>query len=642
MGNLSTLNERQKEAVLHTEGPLLIIAGAGAGKTKTLTHRIAHLVEKGIKPENILAITFTNKAAHEMRERAINLLLENREWREDGVPFISTFHSLGVHIIKNHASIFGLTRHFAIADEGDALSLIKDALKNLGFDPKEINPNKIRSIISRFKGDGVNKDEYTKIAQVRFEKIVAQVWVEYEKLLKQEKALDFDDLLLKTVELLRNHPEILKIYQDRFKYIHVDEYQDTNALQYNMVNLLVGKNKNICVVGDSDQNIYSWRGANIKNILNFEEDFPGAKVVLLERNYRSTKNILEAANAIISKNTVRKAKNLFTESKDGEKIDLVECFDENIEGRFIAGKIGDLVNEGKKYGDFAVLYRANFQSRAIEEAMLSAQIPYKVLGTKFFDRKEVKDVLSYIRASLNKESLSDIKRIINVPARGIGKVTIAKIFAGFTAELPATMQIKINNFYKLLDKIKEFSETSSPSEIVKFVIEESGLRKALKDGTSDDLERLENIEELVTVATSYDVLPLGEGIEKLLENSALASEQDSLLEKSDDAVRLMTVHASKGLEFDNVFITGLEQDLFPHKRNDSQSIEDQEEERRLFYVALTRAAKKIFLCFASIRTLFGNRLISTPSEFIYDIPEDLLERTVAHREFMGGKIIYLD
>jgi len=642
VGNLSTLNERQKEAVLHTEGPLLIIAGAGAGKTKTLTHRIAHLVEKGIKPENILAITFTNKAAHEMRERAINLLLENREWREDGVPFISTFHSLGVHIIKNHASIFGLTRHFAIADEGDALSLIKDALKNLGFDPKEINPNKIRSIISRFKGDGVNKDEYTKIAQVRFEKIVAQVWVEYEKLLKQEKALDFDDLLLKTVELLRNHPEILKIYQDRFKYIHVDEYQDTNALQYNMVNLLVGKNKNICVVGDSDQNIYSWRGANIKNILNFEEDFPGAKVVLLERNYRSTKNILEAANAIISKNTVRKAKNLFTESKDGEKIDLVECFDENIEGRFIAGKIGDLVNEGKKYGDFAVLYRANFQSRAIEEAMLSAQIPYKVLGTKFFDRKEVKDVLSYIRASLNKESLSDIKRIINVPARGIGKVTIAKIFAGFTAELPATMQIKINNFYKLLDKIKEFSETSSPSEIVKFVIEESGLRKALKDGTSDDLERLENIEELVTVATSYDVLPLGEGIEKLLENSALASEQDSLLEKSDDAVRLMTVHASKGLEFDNVFITGLEQDLFPHKRNDSQSIEDQEEERRLFYVALTRAAKKIFLCFASIRTLFGNRLISTPSEFIYDIPEDLLERTVAHREFMGGKIIYLD
>lgn len=638
MNHLLGLNERQTQAAMHTAGPLLIIAGAGAGKTKTITHRISHLIHQGVRPDEILAITFTNKAAKEMRERVFATLTKERT--HGGIPVVSTFHSLGVRILKEQAQRIGATRHFAILDESDALSLIKEALKSMGLDSKQWEPRKIKHVISRNKNEFIGVEEFSRDAISPFERIVAQVWKKYEELCKKENALDFDDLLLKTVLLFVQHPDILTLYQERWKYIHVDEYQDTNEVQYRLATLLAKKYRNICVVGDGDQNIYSWRGANLKNILSFEEDYPEAKVVMLEENYRSTETILEAANEVIKKNKVRKDKNLFTSKKGGEKIALFEGYDENEEAQSVAQTIYDYVKEGQDPKEIAILYRANFQSRVLEEALLVLGVPYQVLGVKFFERREIKDVLSYIRAALNRESLSDIKRIINTPARGIGKVTLDKLFAGDFAMLPAKMQMKINEFYAALERIKLYSETASPSALIKFTIETTGIERELKEGNDEELERLENIKELVTLATKYDLMPGVEGLEKLLEDAALASDQDTLDEKTKnpDAVRLMTIHASKGLEFDYVFITGLEDGLFPHRREgQAQKEEDREEERRLFYVALTRAKKKVFLSYASIRTIFGMRQISAPSEFLYDIPEHLVERNFGRNQ----KTIYI-
>jgi len=638
MPHLEGLNERQKEAALHTKGPLLIIAGAGAGKTKTLTERIVHLVKEGVAPEHILAITFTNKAAAEMRER-VHLALKKETPRTEGMPFVSTFHALGVYILRQEHAAAGLPKHFTIADEGDALSLVKEALEKNGLDPKQYEPRKIRSIISRQKGEFVTAGDFAEKAQSNLERIVARVWTTYETLLFREKSLDFDDLLLKTVLLFLQNPHIRERYQRRWQYLHIDEYQDTNEIQYTLSKLLVGPEKNICVVGDSDQNIYSWRGAKIKNILNFEEDYPNAKVVLLEENYRSTGTILEAANEVIGKNVVRKEKNLFTKKGKGETITLYEAYDEADEAGYVARTTEELFAKGAKPEEIAVLYRANFQSRVLEEALLGMNIPYQVLGVKFFDRKEIKDTLAYIRAALNGESLSDIKRIINFPPRGIGKATLAKLFAGAQSELPASMQKKIALFYELLDKIKAYAETHSPSETIKFTIIESGIEKTWKHGTSDEVERLENIEELATLAKAYDSLGPVEGLSVLLTNASLASDQDTLLE-GKTGLRLMTVHAAKGLEFKYVFVTGLEQDLFPHQRNHNASAEDAEEERRLMYVAITRAEKKLFLSWASIRTVFGSRQINAPSEFLYDIPEHLLERE--YNSGRPGKYIRLD
>ncbi len=638
MHYLDGLNDKQKEAALHTKGPLLIIAGAGAGKTKTLTHRIVTLVKEGISPEKILAITFTNKAASEMREKIRAALLKEIPG-DRNMPFVSTFHALGVFILREQHALISLPKYFTIADESDALSLIKEALEENGLDPKQYEPRKIKGIISRNKGDFVTATNFSERAQTSLERTVARVWTSYEKLLAREKALDFDDLLLKTVLLLSHNPNVREQYQERWHYVHIDEYQDTNEIQYELSKLLVGKGNHICVVGDSDQNIYSWRGAKIKNILNFETDYPDAKVVLLEENYRSTGTILEAANEVIKKNFVRKEKNLFTRKEKGETITIYEAYDEADEGAYVARTVYGLLESGIDPGAIAILYRANFQSRVLEEALLGTGVPYQVLGIKFFDRKEIKDTLAYVRASLNSESLSDIKRIINFPARGVGKVTLAKLFAGKQSELPATMQKKISLFYELLEKIKIYSETHSVSETIKFVILESGIEKTLKNGTSDEVERLENIEELVTLATAYDVLPQGDGIATLLTNAALASDQDTLLENKN-GVRLMTVHASKGLEFKYVFITGLEQDLFPHQRRAGASTEDGEEERRLMYVALTRAEKKLYLSWASIRTIFGSRQINAPSEFLYDIPESLTEKE--YNSGRQGKYITLE
>lgn len=682
--HLLGLNAKQKEAALHKDGPLLIVAGAGAGKTKTITHRIVNLILSGVAPEKILAVTFTNKAAKEMREKILKEISKNAKG-QNTIPFVSTFHSLGVYIIKENAHLLGLTKYFSILDEQDSVRLVKESLKELGLDPKQYEPRKIRSIISKEQGKFTHLSDYVEKANDpltgggHLSKIVAQVWNLYEKKKKGEQALDFDDLLLKSTKLLQDNEKIRKIYQEKWAYVHIDEYQDTNEVQYLMSKLLSANNKNICVVGDADQNIYSWRGANLKNILNFEKDYPNTTIILLEENYRSTKNILEAANEIIKKNKYRPDKNLFTENVIGEKIGIYEALDENYEADFIATKILELEDYassnfsslnpspntewgphdqkiergsvGKKVkhekitspeaqgninlSEIAILYRANFQSRVLEEAMLRYNIPYQVLGVKFFERKEIKDTLAYLRAALNPESLSDIKRIINFPVRGIGKVTLAKIFTKNIENLPTGRQVKINNFYKLLEEIKEKITSEKASAVIKFVVKKSGIENELQDGGEEELERLANIKELATLAIKYDELARGLGIERLLEDAALASDQDDLIinnEKKEqkNGVKLMTVHASKGLEFDYVFITGLEDGLFPASAKASagrpNEERDEEEERRLFYVALTRAKKKIFLSFTNFRTIFGSRNINAPSEFISDIPANLLEK----------------
>ncbi len=653
MNYLNSLNEKQKEAVLCTDGPLLIVAGAGAGKTKTITHRIIHLIHKGINPDAILAITFTNKAAKEMKERVMGML-EKREHGDivgdnlahpgfrRGVPFISTFHSLGVYIIKENAHMIGLTKHFSIIDESDALSIIKNIMKERDIDPKQNEPRKIKGIISRSKGDFIDVEEFSKNVGSAIQSIVAVIWREYERELKKQKALDFDDLLIESVKILKNNKDIREKYQDRWRYIHIDEYQDTNEVQYEMVKLLIGKERNLCVVGDTDQNIYSWRGANIKNMLHFEKDFPNSKIVMLEQNYRSTKNIIEAANSVIKKNEYRVPKNLFTENKEGESINICEAYDELAEANHVAETI-DMILREEEAENIAILYRANFQSRVLEEAILARQIPYQVLGVKFFERREIKDLLSYIKASLNRESLVDIKRIINVPARGIGKTTIAKLFANQFNEIPKATQEKINNFYNLLDNINEFITTHKASESIKYIIEKTGLEEKYKYGSTDEQEDLENMKELVSLALKYDDLEYG--IEKLLEDASLSSDQDTLIyeenkKENKKGVRLMTVHASKGLEFKYVFITGLEQDLFPHIKDGKKSKEDNEEERRLFYVALTRAKHKLYLSYATLRTIFGMKQVNSPSEFIYDIPEHLTSFEQKHSQ-SGDRVVYL-
>jgi DNA helicase-2/ATP-dependent DNA helicase PcrA len=627
---LKDLNGEQCEAVRATEGPLLIIAGAGAGKTKTITYRILHLIKKGVAPEEILAITFTNKAAKEKRERTLALLAKNRDLNLpvsfSSRPFVSTFHALGVHILKENAALLGIPRHFTIFDKSDGKRAIKDALEAMSLDPKQYEPGKIQSVISREKGNFVTSEEYAERAgNDFFSNIVSKAWQHYEKALRAEKALDFDDLLLKTALLLKNKPEALEHYQDIWKYIHIDEYQDTNRVQYMIAKLLSEKHKNICVVGDSDQNIYSWRGAQIRNILNFERDFPGAQTVLLERNYRSTKTILAAANTIIKKNKFRNEKSLFTDNPDGEKITCYEAYDEQDEARFVARKAKEIVAAGTDPSQIAVLYRANYQSRALEEAFLGGDIPYQVLGIRFFERKEVKDALSYIKAALNPDNISDLKRIINVPTRGIGKVTLLKVLANQKESLAGTARASVEKFFILLARIKETALHEKPSDLVRFVIREAGFEDSWRNGTDEDKERLENVRELVSLAAKYDEFTPEEGLEKFLTDAALASDQDELSE-TKQGVKLMTVHASKGLEFDCVFITGLEHGLFPSSRSETEApTEESEEERRLFYVALTRARTKVFLVHAQIRTIYGSKQVNMPSVFLSEIDEDLCE-----------------
>ncbi|GMQ95482.1 MAG: DNA helicase PcrA [Patescibacteria group bacterium] len=634
MEYLNGLNPAQKEAVLHKEGPLLIVAGAGTGKTRTLTHRIIHLIAKGIAPEHILAITFTNKAAKEMRERVTSLLsLQTIRRRasnslEGQGPFVSTFHALGVHILRESGECMGITRHFTILDKKDALATLKEVMKSQDLDPKQFATERLARAISVEKGKLTEPRIYAEAAGNQyFPRILSSVWLAYEISLKKQNALDFDDLIVKTVMLLKNHSDIRTHYLNRWRYIHIDEYQDTNTAQYELAKLLVGEGRNICAVGDSDQNIYGWRGANIQNILGFEKNYPGAKMVVLEENYRSTQNILAVANDIIRKNKIRKEKNLFTNNDEGEKISLFEAYDETDEAAFVAEKAGALMGDGAMPKNIAVLYRANFQSRVLEEAFLASGIPYQVLGVKFFERKEVKDMLAFIKAALNSANVHDMKRVINVPPRGIGKVTLARMSQGREGEFTRAMAEKVAHFRNLLASIKKTALKEKTSRLIMFILQETGLEKILREGSDEDKERLENIRELVTLAGKYDIFPPEEGVERLLSDAALATDQDSLI-KEEGAVKLMTVHAAKGLEFPYVFITGLEQDLFPHKKMGETEIEreQEEEERRLFYVALTRAKRKLFLSYASLRTIFGAKQINIPSEFITDIDENFIEQ----------------
>jgi DNA helicase-2/ATP-dependent DNA helicase PcrA len=647
---LEGLNEQQKKAVLATDGPVLIVAGAGAGKTKTVVHRIAHLIEHGVAPSAILAVTFTNKAAKEMRER-VGVMLGGETFRPTAypmradMPFVSTFHSLGVFLLRTFGA-FGSAGHegekrFSLLDDSDSLVLIKEAQQSLGIDPKTLDARSIRSAISKAANAFEDSGSMANSANPQH-RLIARLWTKYASLKREQKALDFDDLLIQTAELLEKNTDVREWCHTQWHYIHVDEYQDTNEVQYRIAQALAGPRKNICVVGDSDQSIYSWRGANIKNILEFERDYPDAQVILLEENYRSTKTVIAAANSLIEKNEYRQEKKLFTNNADGEKIVLFPAYDESDEAQYVVERAIEELDRGMPANEIAVLYRTNFQSRILEEAFLTAAIPYQVLGVRFFDRKEVKDVLSYIRAALNPESMLDMKRVLTTPTRGIGKVTLAKLFTEGRESITGKQRITIDNLYKLLESIVVFAHENSIEETIKFVIKASGL-EAMYESEPDGEERLANLRELVTIATHYAGVDTIEGLERMLEEATLVSDQDSLDEEKQRAkngVKLMTIHAAKGLEFNVVFIVGLEQGLFPSERDVKKTGSDAEEERRLMYVALTRARKKLYITYASMRTIYGMRDVRMPSEFLMDIPPELIERDSREGE-SGFGTIYL-
>ncbi len=622
------LNGPQKEAVSSTEGPLLILAGAGSGKTRVIVHRIAEMIRKGVAPERILAVTFTNKAANEMRERVRKVVAGDLSLSPYDIPktepFIGTFHGLSLHIIKSFHQDLGLPRRFTIYDREDSTRAVRKAITESGFDPKQLEPRRVIGVMSRNKGDAKDVETFrNERASSYIDEAIAEVWERYDRILKKENALDFDDILVGAFRLLNGVPHAREHFQNAWDYLHVDEYQDTNQIQYEIVRVLAEKKRNIAVVGDVDQNIYSWRGASIEHIMNFEHDFPDAAIVPLVENYRSTKTIIQAANDAIAKNTRRKEKELFTKNEDGEEIAVGGFADENDEAAFVAREAGSLAKRGIAPDGIAVLYRANFQSRVLEEAFLREGVPYQVLGTRFFERKEVKDALSHIRASMNPESAADIARAIQSPPRGIGKVTLAKVIARREVELPLSAQKKVAEFRASLKEIGHALETKKASDAIRSALAISGLSRLYERGGAEEAERRENLRELVTVATKYDILPAPTGIERLIEEAALQSDQDELDQKKE-GVKLMTIHAAKGLEFDTVFVTGLEDGLFPHERNESDRTDD-EEERRLFYVALTRAKRKAYLTYAITRRIFGTRSVNEPSEFMTEIDPALVE-----------------
>lgn len=635
MDVLKNLNEPQKQAVLHKNGPLLVIAGAGAGKTTVITRRIASIIKNGTRPEQILAVTFTNKAAEEMKERVTQLLRSNLNNSEVQLPAIGTFHSVCARILRENshsvnlpAGQAGLPSNFSILDKEDSLKIIKKSLKTLSIDPKQFQPPKIQSIVSKQKSNLIGLEEYSKNAIDFFPKTLSLIWEEYENNLARQKAADFDDLIFKTVLLFQKKPNILEKYQNKWLYILIDEYQDTNHAQYVLAKLLAKKNKNICVVGDEDQSIYSFRGANFGNILNFEKDYHGAKIIVLEQNYRSGQKILEAANAVIGKNTVRKPKNLFSELGDGQSLVIFGAANEREEANFIAASSEELLTDNHRPKDITVLYRANFQSRALEESFISRGLPYQVVGTKFFERKEVKDIIAYAKAAMNPGDIISLERIINEPSRGLGKASLLNHLTG-NPSTPLRME-KIKEFFGLLEKIKKTINSQPLSKALFFIIKESGYQNYLDNGTEEGIMRMDNLKELVVLSMKHDGLKPPRGMEKFMEDAALMTDQDEVApsptKTSEGKVRLMTVHAAKGLEFPCVFIAGLEDGLFPYIKPFSFGKDEEEEERRLFYVALTRAQKKIHLSFAYSRTMMGGRQINQPSRFINEIPPELFEQ----------------
>ncbi|RYM05166.1 DNA helicase PcrA [Sporolactobacillus sp. THM7-7] len=642
---LEGLNPEQLKAVRHHDGPLLIIAGAGSGKTRVLTHRMAYLmIERDVAPWNTLAITFTNKAAKEMRERLTQLVgpLVNDAW-------VSTFHSMCVRVLRRDVDRLGISRNFSILDTTDQVSVVKHILKDLNLDPKKFTPRSILGQISSAKNALKTATDFAKTAKGPFEEVVRDVYAEYEKRLFKNQSLDFDDLIMTTVRLFQQVPDVLAYYQKKFQYIHVDEYQDTNRAQYLLVHMLADRFRNLCVVGDSDQSIYGWRGADIRNILSFEEDYPNATVIKLEQNYRSTKRILEAANHVIENNRQRKPKNLWTENAEGKKITYYQAMNEHDEGYYVAGKISKLAKEGTGYSDIAVLYRTNAQSRVIEETLVKSNIPYRMVGSiKFYDRKEIKDILSYLRLIANPDDDISLARIINEPKRGIGASSMDKLADYAIKQDLSLMQAiaevshsdvsqrtarKMEDFSQMVMNWSKMQEFLSVTELVEEVLDKTGYRDSLKaEKTLEAQSRLENLDEFLSVTKEFEAAHDDKSLIHFLTELALdADVNPDETAGSGSEVTLMTLHSAKGLEFPVVFLIGMEESIFPHLR----ALDDEdgmEEERRLAYVGITRAKERLFLTSAQMRLLFGQTIANSVSRFIHEIPEELLDMEKPQQE----------
>ena len=611
---LAGLNQRQRKAVLSTEGPVLILAGAGSGKTRALTHRIAYLVfEKRIQPRNILAVTFTNKAANVMRER-VEKLTGSKQY----FPWLGTFHSICVRMLRQKAD-GKLGRHnFVIYDENDSLRAIKKAMEDLGVSVKDYNPRAIRAFISGAKSELLSARDYQKFALDPMQKITGKVFIRYEEILHNSNALDFDDLILKTVKTLEKDRIFRDYFSARFKYILVDEYQDTNHAQYMFLKILAKAHKNIFVIGDDWQSIYSFRGAKFKNILDFKKDYPNAKVIYLEENYRSTTPILESAQAVIKQNEIRSDKYLFTSKSGGAPVSLVIASSKEDEIGFIIDEIIGLSRgEGRELKDFVILYRTNAQSRAFEELLVHRKIPYRIYGgLRFYERKEIKDILSYLSIIKNSFDLVALTRVINTPPRGIGEITLKRILS-FNDNKARAQIPKYREFVNIMNELRASSKNKRPDEIIEDIIYKTGYKKFLSDGSPESQTRLENIEELKIAASNY------ENLDNFLESVALVADIDSYNE-NQNVLTLMTIHSAKGMEFPVVFITGLEEGLFPH----ASSISDQfelEEERRLFYVGMTRAMQRLYITYSKIRLMYGRLEPQIPSRFISELPQEHLD-----------------
>ena len=635
---IDDLNKEQQSAVLRTEGPLLILAGAGSGKTRVLTTKIAYLIEEiGISPYNILAITFTNKAAREMSDRLYKMIGDKAK-----IAQVSTFHSFGVKILRENYDKLGYDKNFVILDSDDSLSVIKKILKENDLDPKTYNPNAIRNKISSCKNELMSPDDFEKYAVSDFDKIILMVFKRYEETLKKNNSIDFDDLLILPIELFRNNPSVLQAYQERFQYVLIDEYQDTNEAQYILSKLVSAKYKNICCVGDVDQSIYSFRGANYRNILNFEKDYKDTTIIKLEQNYRSTTNILDAANDVIKNNKERKEKNLWSNKGTGDKITYYRAFNGIDESQYVTREIKKLINNGIEYENIAILYRTNAQSHVMEEELLKNSIPYRIVGgVGFYSRKEIKDVMAYLRLIYNSKDNISLLRVINTPKRGIGNKTISNLIEK-SNELGCSIYDAITSgkefeFKKLIEELKQASTSLTLTELVDKILNVTGIKKEYEEDKSLESDiRLEYLEELKTVTRTFEERDGIVSIEDFLLEVSLVSDVN---EYKDDKnrVSLMTVHSVKGLEFDYVFIIGLEEGIFPHV-NSVMIESDLEEERRLCYVAITRAKEKLYIVNARTRMMFGHDSANLPSRFINEINRDLIDGTFIEKEEKVEKV----
>ncbi len=651
MDILTGLNEPQRKAVCHTEGPLLILAGAGSGKTRVLTHRIAYLLQQGVAPWRILAVTFTNKAAQEMRERVLNLVGP----AADSI-WVSTFHTACVRILRQEIHELGFDKNFVIFDSQDQLTLIKNILKQMNLSDKNYHPKALLGAISTAKNEMVGPDEYQRKAADHWANVVSDVYLRYQKNLRANNGMDFDDLIMLTVRLFKEVPAVLEKYQERFRYILIDEYQDTNHAQYMLVTMLASKYRNLCVVGDDDQSIYSFRSADIRNILEFERDFPETRIIKLEQNYRSTKNILHTANEVIKNNRGRRSKELWTENFEGEKIRTYNAADEREEAWFVAEEISRLAREeGHKYSDFAILYRTNAQSRSFEEAMVQRGLPYRVIGGfRFYERKEIKDLLAYLRLVYNPADRISLGRIINVPKRGIGEASFDRflyflddnnysIRDGFAHlnEIPSltARAIKpLTEFSRLLEGWIEKRNQSTVKELTERILLESGyLQELQQEGTIEAQGRLENLDQFLALTLDFEQNSDDRSLAAFLETVALVADVDNY-EADADALVMMTLHSAKGLEFPVVFLVGLEEGLFPHNRALMETRE-LEEERRLCYVGITRARHRLYVTHANMRTVFGSRNVSIPSRFLMEMPKESITILKGPAEGRAGRAV---